>query len=337
MARATIVEGQSVTAGRVLGESVAGLDARVVANEPICREHIALELALPQFPDSEPGQFLELQCAAETSSAARELEWPLDGFPSLKSDEWRTTPVYLRRPFSIADRWTDPHGRVRLLVISRRVGPGTQWLEQLRPDDVLSVTGPLGRGFLIPPRGVPIVLVGGGVGIPPLLYLSRRLHELGHTDVAVVLGAKTRDLLPVRLLAEPAADGTPRPCVALPGDARYAALITSDDGSVGLRGLVTDGLAAWHARADASRRGLVLACGPEGMLRGVAELTRRLHLDCQLCIERHMGCGLGTCLSCVVRVCDPERPGGWRWALACTDGPVFWRDELFDYSPAARA
>jgi dihydroorotate dehydrogenase electron transfer subunit len=67
------------------------------------------------------------------------------------------------------------------------------------------------------------------------------------------------------------------------------------------------------------------------MLKAVAQLTRELGLPCQLCVERNMGCGVGTCLSCVVRRRDARRPEGWSWALACTDGPVFERDELLDY------
>jgi dihydroorotate dehydrogenase electron transfer subunit len=71
------------------------------------------------------------------------------------------------------------------------------------------------------------------------------------------------------------------------------------------------------------------------MLRAVARLTAQLGLQCQLCVERNMGCGIGACLSCVVRVRDAQREAGWRWALACVDGPVFPRDELLDYSGEA--
>lgn len=313
-------------------EKVAAVDARVVRVDHICREHVAIDVTLRQFPPSEPGQFLELRCHDEPTSAGRSLTWPSDGFPSLSGPAWDTPQPYLRRPFSIADHRDAPRGAVHLTVISRTVGRGTQWLERLRPGDDLNLTGPLGRGFAIPEANVPIVLVGGGVGIPPLLYLTRRLHERGYRDVLAIFGAARADLLPVKLLAPPDERGVPRPCLALPGGASFPAIVTTDDGSAGLRGLATDGLRLWHAqRGEDARRAVVVVCGPDAMLRAAARLTSELGMACQLCIERNMACGLGTCLSCVVRVRDAARPAGWRWALACTDGPVFPRDELFDY------
>lgn len=239
---------------------------------------------------------------------------------------------FLRRPFSIADRWTDDDGSQHLVVISRAIGVGTGWLDRLRPGQVLNLSGPFGRPFCVPQRGTSLVLVGGGVGIPPLLYLARRLQELGHEDVTVIFGATTRNLFPVPLTEEPRADGTPMCCVRLPGNAPYAAAVTTDDGSFGLRGVVTDALAVWERSRQSQRSSTtVFACGPEGMLRAVAGRTREHGFACQLCIERTMGCGFGTCLSCVTRVRDPSRDPGWRWALTCSDGPVFERDALFDY------
>jgi len=238
----------------------------------------------------------------------------------------------LRRPFSIADRWTASDGGEHVCVISRAVGPGTRWLEGLKPDSVLNITGPLGRGFVIPDGQRPLVLIGGGVGIPPLLYLARRLDELGRRDVTAVLGVMTRDLLPLQVRSAPASDGTPTPCVEFPAAVRVPTAVTSDDGSIGLRGVVTDALWVWdERRGTVGERPLVFACGPEAMLKAVARVTRELVMACQLCIERSMGCGVGTCLSCVVRARDEAHPEAWRWKLTCQDGPVFERDELLDY------
>ncbi len=342
--------------------TAAATDARVVSNTPLCREHVALEAVVSNFPHSHPGQFLEIACSESIARRARLCEWPTDGFPSLDGREWKGDQAFLRRPFSIADRWDEADG-AHLQVISRRVGPGTRWLEQLAPGARLNITGPLGRGFRFhglsgagdagaasTPASLPIALVGGGVGIPPLLYMARRLHDEQFEDVNIIFGATTRDMLPVRVVAEPDVNGMPQPCVALPGGAAYPAIITTDDGSLGLHGLATDGLSAWYrerfgsresatgaAQSSVTRVPLVLACGPARMLRAIAELTRRHNLDCQLCIERSMGCGLGTCLSCVVRLCDSSRTEGWRWGLTCQDGPVFWRDELLDYPSATPA
>jgi dihydroorotate dehydrogenase electron transfer subunit len=313
-------------------------DARVIRCDPICREHVSIELSLPAFPPSQPGQFLQLRCAHGADDAdAVERPWPADGFPSLAADDLRQPQAYLRRPFSIADRRTEEDGSTRLVVTSHTVGMGTAWLTHLQPGDTLNISGPLGHGFRLPEPGTPVVAIGGGVGIPPLMYLARRLYEHKHTGVTYILGVQARDLLPVTLLAEPPADAEPTRCAAYPADAAFATIITSDDGSVGFHGRVTDALRAWHAQHPAPQRPTVLTCGPEPMLRAVAAFTRDAGWDCQLCIERHMGCGMGTCLSCVVRARDARRPDGWRWALTCTDGPVFDRDDLLDDEPASSA
>jgi dihydroorotate dehydrogenase electron transfer subunit len=308
------------------------VDACVVACTPVCREHVSIELMLPTFAASAPGQFLQLLCRDDSAAAPEIREWPTDGFPSVADADLSGQRPFLRRPFSIADRWTGSDGSVRLAVISRAVGLGTRWLERLQAGETLNLTGPLGHGFQLPPRDMPVVMIGGGVGIPPLLYLARHLWAQGWRDVTAVFGATSGTLLPLTLNAEPAADGAPTRCVVLPADAQFPAIVTTDDGTVGLPGRVTVGLQAWYAqRAPTERRALVCACGPARMLKAVAELTRKLGLPCQLCVERNMGCGIGTCLSCVVRRRDARRPEGWSWALACSDGPVFERDELLDY------
>ncbi len=306
---------------------VCAQPATVLANRALCREHVAIDLRLPKFPPSDPGQFLELLCAAPDENAPLVHEWREGDFPALDRTDWRDRTPFLRRPFSIADRADDVDG-VRLCVISRNIGPGTAWLERLIPGATLDLTGPLGRGFRIPDACDAHLLVGGGVGIPPMLYLARRLHEQQRQDVCAIFGATSGDLLPLERIASPDEHGVPRVCVRLPGDAPFGCILTTDDGSLGLRGRVTDGLAAWQ-RQNPRRRPMVCACGPERMLEAVARFTQERDWDCQLCIERNMGCGLGTCLSCVVRVRDASRSAGWRWALACSEGPCFERDALY--------
>ena len=231
----------SANHGRVT--PLCAVDARVVQSTRVCREHVRIELALPEFPPSTPGQFVQLLCretieantaqpaAARDGADAGIARWRADvadGFPSIVDRDFSQRRPFLRRPFSIADRWRAADGDVRLVVISRTIGAGTAWLEQLRAGDTLNLTGPLGHGFEIPVADVPVVLAGGGVGIPPLLYLARRLRELGRRDVTVVLGATTRALLPVTLSAAPAREATPSRCVELPGGAPYPALIATD-------------------------------------------------------------------------------------------------------------
>jgi dihydroorotate dehydrogenase electron transfer subunit len=307
---------------------------RVATVDHLCREHVYVELVTPHLPPSAPGQFLQLRCRAGDEALHDAVsDWSGDGFPSIRGPEFHAAQPYLRRPFSIADRWHDDLG-VHLAVISRAVGIGTEWLDRLRVGDTLDITGPLGNGFRFPSAPAPISLVGGGVGIPPLLYAARTLHAHGQADVVAIFGSTTRDLLAVHVLDEPRAD-QPSQCVALPGSAPYQTLVTSDDGSIGLRGRVTDGLEQLLQQRPDLARAEVWTCGPEPMLRAVANLTRQRQIPCQVCVERPMGCGLGTCLSCVIRRHDPTAPAGWSWALACKDGPVFSRDELCEYGPSS--
>jgi dihydroorotate dehydrogenase electron transfer subunit len=311
---------------------------RVLRITPLCREHVCVEAAVEGFPDSDPGQFIQILCHDPQPAAPTLHEWPDGGFPSVGDPDFAGRQPFLRRPYSIADQWRAADGTMHVCVISRAVGIGSRWLETLRTGDTLDITGPLGRGFRIPRTDTHLLLIGGGVGIPPLLYLARRLHEQGRNAVTAIFGALTRELFPVRLTDEPRADGTPTRCVALPGGAPYPAIVTTDDGTLGVQGRTTDGLRKWLSEAGADARGAtVLACGPDAMLKALAKMTRALEMDCQLCIERNMGCGIGTCLSCVVRVRDAGRPEGWRWALTCTDGPVFARDILLDYAEPAKA
>lgn len=311
---------------------LAAVDARVVRNLVLCRDHVAIEAVLPGFPASSPGQFLQLLCSEGDAAPGRSLPWPEPARPAIRLTPGPEEEAFLRRPFSIADRWDDADGTTHLLVISRAVGPGTRWLAALAVGDTLNLTGPLGRGFDLEDLNRPLVLLGGGVGIPPLLYLARVLHARGARDVTCIFGAMQRDLFPVPLTAEPDSGGRPLACLDLPAAAPFAAIVTTDDGSLGMKGYTTAALRAWSLQRRAAATPLVFACGPDGMLRAAARETRALGMDCQLCIEKPMGCGLATCLSCVTQVFDPAAAGGWRWALACRDGPVFPRDALLEYA-----
>lgn len=307
------------------------VDAIVSEIVPICAEHIAITIDIDDFVDTQPGQFLQLICHA-SDQRTRSRSWRSDECPS--PQQTADSPrAFLRRPFSIADHTCDDAGKSRITIISRAVGVGTRYLSQLRKADVLNITGPIGTAFRIPDHDPPLVLVGGGVGIPPLLYLARRLFERGHTHVTLFFGATRAEHLPLRLFASPDTDGRPLPCATLPGGAPFPTVVTTDDGSIGVRGVVTDALARWHdSFQSGATRPIVYACGPEGMLHAVSDFSRRWRLPCQLCIERYMGCGLGTCLSCVVRVSDASRAASWRWALACQEGPVMDREVLCAFS-----
>ena len=252
----------------------------------------------------------------------------------------------LRRPLSIAGRRDTDRG-VALDFVVRRVGTGTEYLGRLRSGDRVNLLGPLGRGFTPPPPGGIALLVGGGVGIPPMLYLAEQFgRELAgpaadrSCRTVAFCGATTRALLPLTITRDALASDAVAPLYNVAEFAAHGvpAVLTTDDGSYGYRGFVTDALAAyldaWITDHADRARAVVYACGPEPMLHRVAELARRRSVACQVCVERAMACGLGTCQSCCVRVKkpDPALPplagSEWCYRLACTDGPVFDAETL---------
>lgn len=191
---------------------------------------------------------------------------------------------YLPRAFSYA-RWSD--GEAHFLL--EDVGPGTQRLAELRVGERLWLLGPLGRGFATPREGRRALLVGGGVGIAPLAIWQDELESatalLGFRDGAHAQGAA--------LLEQ--------------------AVICSEDGSIGARGLVTDLL---HSELDRDAHATVYACGPPAMLEAVRALCAERSVPAQLALEAGMACGFGACYGCVV----PCLGGGY--LRVCVDGPV---------------
>jgi dihydroorotate dehydrogenase electron transfer subunit len=209
----------------------------------------------------------------------------------------------LRRPFSIhrVERHGPTFGSIELVFDV--VGPGTRALAELRPHDTVDVLGPLGRPFTVPEQPAACLLVGGGYGIAPLFFLAEELRVQGcRVDFAV--GAATTE----RLFKAIEAKRLGR-----------TAVITTDDGSSGQRGLVTDPLPALMARAHTE---MVYACGPMPMLAAVSRVAAAAGVPCQVAVEELMACGTGICFSCVIPMVDPSSPGSTRMARSCTDGPV---------------
>lgn len=278
--------------------------SRVAANTAVCPEHWRLTLEVEDFPAAAPGQFVQVFCADP-----REMGW--------------TPGVFTRRPFSIAGLRRDG-ARCEVDIIHRAVGTGTRWLSRLELGEHVSLLGPLGRPFDFAAGSGPAWLVGGGVGLPPLIWLARELHALGRPTIAFC-GARSAGALPL----------TRRPSVKVVGDAPALAfeefasvqvptVIATDDGSLGAAGLIPD-LLARHVERHAAEvsSATIYACGPEAMMRAVARLGLERDIATQVCMERVMACGMGTCQSCVVRTHDASAEEGWRYQLCCTDGPVF--------------
>lgn len=199
------------------------------------------------------------------------------------------------KPFSLAG--VDP---LRLTVVN--VGLFSQALHGLQVGDRLWVRGPLGNGYQVKSKE-KAVLVGGGYGAAPLLFLCKELYKV-KCDITVLLGAKDSNAV---ILQDEFLD-----CGA-------AVQITTEDGSQGLRGLVTDGLTAHLAEHQAD---WVYACGPANMLQAVARVCKDAKVPCQLSWEALMRCGMGLCGSCELDEKYGE-PAGW---LVCLDGPVSHRE-----------
>jgi len=235
--------------------------------------------------------------------------------------EFAAPEALLRRPFSIGGlrrRGDD----CELDIIGRTIGPGTRMLGAMRPGEETEVLGPLGRPFEIDGRAALSILVAGGVGLPPLLWLAEAIHGRSMRQIAIC-GARTAELLPLALTGAPRVDGGESACCAEFNGVHAPSIVTSDDGSVGMKGTTADALAKLLARCgETPERIVVYTCGPEAMMRSIATICARQNIRCFVALERVMGCGMGTCQSCVVRVHDASS-AGWHYELCCTHGPVF--------------
>ena len=209
----------------------------------------------------------------------------------------------LRRPFSIHQASRRGGWAGTLEVVFDVVGPGTKWLSEAQPHDVLDVIGPIGRAFRYPKDQNSCLLVGGGYGAAPLYFLAEELRARNKV-VTMIVGARDHE----------------RVFKPIEGKRLASAItITTEDGSMGSRGRVTDVLPAAIARSGAE---VVYACGPNAMLRAVAEHCRRQAIACQVAVEEMMACGLGVCWTCVVPVLALDGRGWWN-VRACVEGPVF--------------
>ena len=215
--------------------------------------------------------------------------------------------MLLRRAFSVyRAKSAGVYGGTVEVVLAVH-GKGTAWLADRRVNDEIDVVGPLGRPFALPKEQVPCVLVGGGYGSAPLFSLADRLRERG-CAVHMVLGAATERRLFGTLEARRAAQSV---------------AVTTEDGSVGTPGRVTDVLPELLARTGAA---VVYACGPMGMLRAVAALAEEHGVWSQCAVEESMACGVGVCMTCVLPVRGDD--GMVRMVRSCIEGPVFRGDRV---------
>jgi dihydroorotate dehydrogenase electron transfer subunit len=224
------------------------------------------------------------------------------------------TGMLLRRSFSL--HAADPVAGTLEVVVAAS-GPGTRAIAAARPGDRIATTAPLGRPFPLPDGPVPAVLVGGGYGAAPLAWLARVLRERG-SRVDAVVGAATRE----RLLGTAAVD-LPTALDDPAAPLADSVTVTTDDGSAGTAGRVTDVLPEVLAAAtqQAAAAPVVYACGPMAMLRAVHGVAARAGATSWLAVEESMACGIGVCMTCVLPVVGAD--GATRMVRTCTEGPTF--------------
>ncbi len=211
----------------------------------------------------------------------------------------------LRRPLSI--------GRVEddtLELVWRVVGVGTEEFTRREPGEEVSLLGPLGTGFTVTGDEKHAILVGGGLGVPPVVYLNRRMKSLG-IDSHLLIGARTQQDVPL----------------APEDPVLQDAEVILEQGGEGRSGLVTELAGDWFTKLEASddlSGTAVYVCGPWGLVLAMQRITPadRL-LRSEVSLEQQMGCGIGVCQGCAVRVKGGPTP----YQLVCLDGPVF---PLFD-------
>lgn len=246
----------------------------ILSRDAIARDVFDFVVHCPEMASqAQPGQFVHIRAAGHT----------------------------LRRPISICEIDREK-GTLRLVFEVR--GSGTEMLSMLPAGGLMDLLGPLGNGFTMLPADRSAIVVGGGIGTPPLLEVAKHYAENG----TAILGF--RNAAHVILDEDFDACGC---------DLRLA----TDDGSRGHHGFVTDLLRQRLAEGNAD---IIYACGPKGMLQAVAALAEEFGVRCELSLEERMACGVGACLGCATPIRTPD--GGMTYKHVCKDGPVFDAKEV---------
>ncbi len=208
----------------------------------------------------------------------------------------------LPRPISLCE--IDRDNR-RLRVVYRVAGAGTEEFSRLTQGDTVDVTGPLGNGFpLEKAEGKRIFLIGGGIGIPPMLEVAKQLK--GKADILSILGYRDSQSF---LKAEFEACGS--------------VFVASEDGSIGTKGNVLDVIAEKKLQGD-----IIFACGPKPMLRALKDFAAERNMECFISLEERMACGIGACLACVCKSKEVDEHTHVHNKRICKEGPVFSAEEV---------
>ncbi len=249
-------------------------NARVLSQKEIAPRIFDMWIATDLSREAKPGQFICI-------------------YPKDKS-------TLLPRPISICQVDREKEA---LRVVYRIAGKGTEEFSAYREGDSIAILGTLGNGFpLEAGNGKKVFLMGGGIGIPPMLELAKELTG----DKQIILGYRDD-----RLFLKEDLEKYGRVFVA------------TEDGSAGTKGNVMDAIAAGGLEAD-----VIFACGPMPMLRAIKKYAQEKEMDAYISLEEHMACGVGACLGCVVKTREIDHHSHVHNARICTDGPVFEAKEV---------
>ena len=249
------------------------MDLKVVEKKRLHPNYCLLRLTSGQtLPEMIPGQFVQAR---------------IDG----------SSTTFLRRPFSI--HYVDKKANELWLLI-QIIGEGTRRLSMYERGELLNVILPLGNGFSVPQSaGAKILLIGGGVGMAPLLYLGDVLKSIGYSPVFLLGARSDKDLMQME-----AFESTGR------------VYVTTEDGSKGEKGFVTH-----HSILRKEKWDKIYSCGPQPMMEAVAKYAKASGVDCEVSLENLMACGIGACLCCVENTVSGN-------VCVCTEGPVFNINQL---------
>jgi 2-polyprenylphenol hydroxylase and related flavodoxin oxidoreductases len=247
-------------------------DLKVIENKRLNKDFFIIELeGNTKIPDLKPGQFIQVR---------------VDGSPE----------TFLRRPISVHDV---DYIKNTLKILIQIAGKGTETLSKIESGDTLNIIYPLGNSFSLPTNGNKILLVGGGCGIAPLLFLGRYLKSNGFVP-DILLGFRNKDR--IIEFEEYLQIGN--------------VFITTEDGSMGEKGYVTT-----HSIFATNEYDKIYCCGPDRMMKAIADYCKKKEIVCEVSLENLMACGIGACLCCVV---DTVRGN----LCTCIDGPVFNVNDL---------
>ncbi len=256
------------------------VDSIVVSQKEIAPAIFDLWIETVIARDAKPGQFIGV-------------------FPENKS-------TLLPRPISICEVSED---RKSLRIVYRIAGQGTAEFSKLTAGDHVQVMGTLGNGFPVEEgKGKKVFLMGGGIGIPPMLQLAKTLNEQngGKAGIQTVVGYRDDKTFLKEDLE------------------RYSEVyIATEDGSVGTKGNIMDAVRENGISAD-----VIFACGPMPMLRAIKKFAEETNIPAYISLEEHMACGVGACLGCVVKTKEVDHHSHVNNARICTDGPVFEAKEV---------